>query len=130
LRPAPSKVLASLIIHGDNPSLRSSLHAHEGGGHCYSESPAEATREAIMGHLQALFPFSAPAPKRLKALGDSGGNGLRRDFAAFPGTLQNPWLSRSLVLCQGTCIFPRLGSIGEILTGFAVTGRLSRRGKK
>lgn len=130
LHPAPSKVLAARIIHGENPSLHSSLHAHEGGMHCYSESPAEATQEAVMGHLQALFPFSSPAPKRRKELANSAGNSPRRGFAAFPGTLQNPWLSRNLVLCQGACIFPRLGSIGEILTGFAVAGRLSRRIRK
>lgn len=130
LHPAPSKLLASRIIHGENPSLRSSLHAHEGGIHCYSESPAETAQEAVIGHLLALFPFSSPSPKRLKSFADSGGNNPRRSFDAFPGTLQNPWLSRNLVLCQGTCIFPRMGSIGEILTGFAVAGRLSRRIRK
>lgn len=130
LRPAPSKVLAPRIIHGENPCLRSSLHAHDGGMHCYSESPAETAQEAVMGHLQDLFPFSSLAPKRLNTVDDSGGNSLRRSFVAFPGTLQNPWLSRSLALCQGTCIFPRMGSIGEILTGFAVAGRLSRRKRK
>lgn len=130
LRPAPSKVLASRVIHGENPSLRSSLHVHEGGMHCSSESPTEATRESVMGHLQALFPFSSPAPKRLNTDDNSGGNNQRRSFAAFPGTLQNPWLSRSLALCQGTGIFPRMGSLGEILTGFAVAGRLSRRKRK
>ena len=83
-----------------------------------------------MGHLQDLFPFSSLAPKRLNTVDDSGGNSLRRSFVAFPGTLQNPWLSRSLALCQGTCIFPRMGSIGEIMTGVAGAGRLSRSKRK
>jgi len=130
LHPAPSKVLASRIIHGENPSLRSRLHVHDGGMHCYSESPAEATRETIAQHLQVLFPFSSPAPKCLKKQTDHGEIRTRRGLVAFPGTLQNPWWSRNLALCQGTCIFPRLGSIGEILTGFAVAGRLSRRKRK
>ncbi|MDX9707936.1 MAG: hypothetical protein RBT64_00135 [Trichloromonas sp.] len=130
LRPAPSKVMAPRIIHGAPPSLRSSLHVHDGGTHCASESAAEVTRETVMGHLQTLFPFSSPAPKQLKPLADSGEDNPRRGFASFPGTLQNPWLNRNLALCQGSCIFPRLGSIGEILTGYAVAGRLSRGRRK
>lgn len=130
LHPTPSKVLASRIIHGENSSLRSCLYAYEEGMHCYSESPAEATLEVVARQLQAFLPFSPSTPKRLKEQGDSGGKSSRRSFASFPGTLQNPWLSRNLALCQGSCIFPRLGSIGEILTGFAVAGRLSRRKRK
>jgi len=130
LRPAPSKIISSRIIHGENPSLRTSLQLHDGAIHCSSDSPADATREAVMGHLQTLFPFSSAAPKLLQPLTGSEGESPRRYFASFPGTLQNPWWSRNLALCQGTWIFPHLGSIGEILTGYAVAGRLSRRRKK
>ncbi len=130
LNPAPSTVLAPRIIHGENPALRSTLLDHAGELHCLCETPENAPREAVAGELRALFPFSALAPRLLEAPADQDDIRPRRSFAAFPGVAQNPWLRPDLVLCQGTCIFPHLGETGEVLTGYALAGRLARRGKK
>ncbi len=118
-----SPVLADQVVLAGSPLLRLSFSGPPEQRRLVVEAPREIAADELCGRLQALCPFAPLAGELVAGVpSPAGPPGLR---AAMRRAVAGPGLFH----CS-PAVLPRLGSVGEALTGLSVARAVQRRLKK